>query len=785
MEPTIIRLVAQARYRFYLGACIFISVFCTLHLILTLFHIVSYSIITQQNLLSLNPYTCLVGEVICVALIPFLQMGYETLVRAILALVFYLYAWSIIIIDRDFIVGPGAVATACFFVVPTVYFFDGKGQRISTFLILISNFLLLGVYLKCFPCHEAVTLSSETINLGVSTNIISMSTYILLMIRFNILSNAVYEDVKSANARIESSTKEKENFFATVSHEIRNPLQSLLGAVELLQDKGVKSETAASLLEICKNCSALVINLVSNVLDLEKIAADKMQLCPAPASLREITRRIVQMHQGRAQSKGVRLLLIDDTSLPPAIELDTQRIEQILVNVVSNAIKFTSKGKVAVKLGWTPLADHEDPLPVVQDALKRSSWKEIMEFTERYNSSSQLQSKYTKMPNPSLDENVAPQSVISQGTPSPQQNCHHGIAKIEVMDTGIGISKGNIEKLFRQYQQADVQISRRYGGTGLGLWITKNILHQMKGDIKVKSKEGKGSNFILAFPANVPEEIRAISNWGNGAVEGTEILKGKTYLLLDDISENMFIMKELLGRYGVNAITAQNGMDAIEIYKANKNIDAVITDLRMPLMSGQVFIAELRKYEQESHRKATLIAVLTAETSLEEKRLCLTQYGADEFLLKPVKYEELLATLVKMHSQNKRAKKKRVLVIDDDLISSSFLTTVLEQNGHQCKRIHSVSEAKEHFKENYAEYDVILLDNLLRDGTGVDFLEFATQFATSVGSHVPPTVSISGNPIPDQKMQYELYQLAGYLQKPVKRRELLEIIQVIQALTFR
>ncbi len=382
-------------------------------------------------------------------------------------------------------------------IIPTFYLFDRQGQKLATMLAFAGNIVLTLVHLQwCFPKDKSeFTFSVYEMKVSLVCAIATMSVDLLFLMYLNNLSGKVYEDVKAANEATEAAAKEKEAFFATISHEIRNPLQSLQGSVELLGDMKTASELRKEkrqLIEICKSCCALVINMVSNILDMSKIAAGKMQLCPAPADLRELVRRILQVSRGRAEGKEVRLELDCDPSLPAAIEVDAQRVEQILINLVSNAIKFTpSKGRVVVKIGWLglgPDSASQDQDSEVRIALSESSWRQTMELEEEEDQEEDhaisrrgghhrhvLDERYQCERAPSARKkkhrgSVPPafraaadglrqhQHVPTGALPRPQHSA--GVVKIEVMDTGIGVSKEAALRLFRPYQQANSGISR-------------------------------------------------------------------------------------------------------------------------------------------------------------------------------------------------------------------------------------------------------------------------------------------------------------------------------------
>lgn len=306
----------------------------------------------------------------------------------------------------------------------------------------------------------------------------------------------------------------------------------------------------------------------------------------------------------------------------------------------------------------------------------------------------------------------------------------------------------------------------------------------------MKSRPGRGSSFIVAFPVRVSEEVSAIANLGGEDVPpGVDALQGKTYLLLDDVSENTFIVAESLKRYGILSVSAQSGAHALEIFKDRPETFAgIITDLRMPAMSGQSFVQEIRKFERESLRRSVNrpvpILIMTAEAAAEEKRLCLTQYGANEFLLKPVKLRDFLAALVRVSTEGSRAQQRgsrRVLIVDDDAMGAKFMTVTLTNGGHRCSHAVSMKEGLELLQREETGYDVIILDNFLGDGTGLEFLKLAGNMLEAGGRRAK-VVSISGNDVEEQKRMYEVAgkcKIDAYLQKPVKKQEVLGLIQII------
>ncbi len=383
------------------------------------------------------------------------------------------------------------LAVASFLVVPIIFMYDGRALKIANGVMLGVNFLSIAIFLLWLIPTELVVLMPKRLRFEFFNFAALVLEGTIIRIYSDSFSGEVYQRIQQMAARLEASTREKGTFFATISHELRNPLQVLLGSLELISDRpradlsenvvassgsfdcggtGGKKSDSSSLLEICKNCCESILNLVSNILDMSKIAAGKMQLSPVDSSLRDIVNRVVRISRVRAEAKNVKLSIMDCPRLAPSVHLDPQRIEQVVNNIVTNSIKFTSKGRIVVKLDWIPIEDNlQDPSVAVKEALATSSWKQVMELEEDACGDTSLE--LTNRPASIAIRRIVScrHSIDSRGDNLPQDKsmilepavaAQRGIAKIEVMDTGIGISKVGCGKLFHAYQQANASISR-------------------------------------------------------------------------------------------------------------------------------------------------------------------------------------------------------------------------------------------------------------------------------------------------------------------------------------
>lgn len=384
-------------------------------------------------------------------------------------------------------------------------------------------------------------------------------------------TEAALRDAKEA---AEAATIAKDIFLANLSHEMRTPLNIMMGFTHLALKDDLPPGTRACLEKIGTAADTLLA-LINDLLDLSKISAGHLEIAQAPFALRELVGRVTGDLRAKAEEKGLalRVHLADD--LPPHLLGDALRIEQILVNLAGNAIKFTTTGTVDLRL----FAVRRTPLG-------------------------------------------APQLRLC----------------IEVADTGCGMSREQIARLFRPFSQADSSISRRFGGTGLGLTICKRLAEAMGGSITVMSAPGRGSRFrveiqLAASPKPPPPPPPPLP----------VVFANVRVLLVDDHPLNRQLVMDLLADQGIAVDPAADGHEALELLttRARSHYDAVLMDIQMPEMDG---LAATRAIRRE-HRLVDLpIIALTAHTMRHEIESALAA-GMNDHLGKPIDPVQLIDKL--------------------------------------------------------------------------------------------------------------------------------------------
>jgi len=385
--------------------------------------------------------------------------------------------------------------------------------------------------------------------------------------------------LRRAKEAAEESARAKGIFLATMSHELRTPMNGVLGCTQLLRDTSLTGQQG-ELIETMHRSAEALLTLVNDILDFSKIEAGKMTLEVADVNLRALIRDVTTLAEGLAAHKGLTISVKIDADAPEEFRGDPIRLRQILFNLVGNAIKFTQHGGVTIAV-----------------------------------------------------------SVKSK----PSDSSEEVVLQWSIQDTGIGLTREQQAQLFKAYVQADASTARRFGGTGLGLMICRQLVELMGGTITVNSVFGQGSTF--AYTTNLLPAIHrdpATSSLGTDQRDAGEPVGPLRVLVADDNEINQVVACKFLQKLGCQVEVARTGCEAVEAISRTA-YDIVFMDCEMPEMDGYEATREVRRREEGTPNHLPIVA-LTGHTSDDEVQKCHLA-GMDRVVTKPVTVTVLRASL--------------------------------------------------------------------------------------------------------------------------------------------
>jgi signal transduction histidine kinase/ligand-binding sensor domain-containing protein/DNA-binding response OmpR family regulator/protocatechuate 3,4-dioxygenase beta subunit len=437
----------------------------------------------------------------------------------------------------------------------------------------------------------------------------------------NEVAEAAKEAAESARAQAESAREQAESanaakseFLANMSHEIRTPMNAILGFSELLRTQMAASKDR-NYLDAISSSGRTLLTLINDILDLSKIEAGKLELQYEPVCVPRLVDEIQKLFSIKAGEKGIKLLTELDPKLPRGLMLDEVRLRQVLFNVVGNALKFTEKGHVKIR-AWAECGAIETRASVLECASPLA----LSGAAPRSKAAEDCRS-----PKPSADSNAVDETRV------------HLI--FEISDTGIGIPKAQREHIFGAFSQVAGQSTRKFGGTGLGLTITKRLAEMMHGVITVESEPGQGSTFRFTFPNVAITELAeadAIATGGDG--DFTQFAPA-TILVADDVALNRALLTGYFEGTGHTVVLAMNGLEALEQAEQHRP-DVILMDMRMPELDGHETTQRLKANPELKH--IPVIAVTASSFREEEAR---ARKICDGFIRKPFNRAELIAEL--------------------------------------------------------------------------------------------------------------------------------------------
>lgn len=382
------------------------------------------------------------------------------------------------------------------------------------------------------------------------------------------------QELIEAKEEAEESSRAKEAFLANMSHEIRTPMNAILGMCGQLKKTALTGKQEFYLDTVHSAAEDLLV-VINDILDISKIEAGRLSLESIGFRMKEVLDGVIRLLQHKAEEKGIALSYRLDPSIYPVLIGDPHRINQILLNLAGNAIKFTNKGAITID------CTASGPL------------------------------------------NIGNVQCV----------------RITVKDTGIGMDQRYIDRLFDKFSQEDRSITRKHGGTGLGMTICKQLLQLMNGSIQVNSRKGEGTEMIINIPLqqgdenNLPQEEKIDADPG--------IFSDKKILLVEDNEINRLIAVTVLNNYGSTIREAVNGLDAIDALR-KEHFDLVLMDVQMPVMDG---LEAARQIRQEWGPSIPIIA-FTANAIKNELDKCFAA-GMNDYVTKPFEEARFIRTIAR------------------------------------------------------------------------------------------------------------------------------------------
>lgn len=520
-------------------------------------------------------------------------------------------------------------------------------------------------------------------------------------------------ELKDARDAAEAANRTKGEFLTNISHELRTPMNAIIGMLELALGEEL-SAVMADYLQTAHDSAHTLLHLLNDLLDFSRMEAGRFELAPVPFELRDMLDRTMKMLSLRANEKGLELACHVHSDVPEHVQGDDNRVQQVLINLVGNGIKFTQQGEVIVDV--------------------------------------HLRSR--------VDESA--------------------ILEFHVIDTGIGISKADQEKIFAPFTQADATTTRQYTGTGLGLAICHELVDRMGGELWVESEPERGSTFsftvcldLLDEPPEDQQQVQAVAE-----------LRDMPVLVIDDNKTNRRILEEMLTNWRMQPIVVDNGDDALNELKKRSETDdrgvpLILVDALMPNVDGFTFIESA--HELGILTGSTVLMLSSADRQVFQERCEELEIAA--YLEKPVSQSDLfdaLMTALRGPAFDRQAvsgiqqsdRSLRVLLVEDTPANQKVVEAILKKRGLEVTIAGNGRDAIDLLQRE--NFDIVLMDVQMPTMDGFQATEAIRRFDGDKATI--PIIAMTAHAMPGDRERCLEAGMDDYISKPIDAKHLIEIV---------